>query len=214
MSESNGSTMKRIKAAVLGVAILVGGANDSFGAESNVDELVKQLAGEVQSPARSGEELEQAYKAALDKVTPDKPESDDAPLQRIVFRASRPGAENERATLARVMAARLKDAKPQVQVVLLRHIQWFGREESVRAVAELLSSSEPRVRESARRALEANPTRAAGDALREQLERATDPQWKSALLTALEYRRDQGDSTVFAKIAGGEDEEVVRIPAM
>src|SRR6185503_15806302 len=95
----------------------------------------------------------------------------------------------------------------------LRHIQRFGREETVPAVAALLSSSEPRVRECARRALEANPSRAAADVLREQLDKSADTQWKVALLTALEYRRDQGDAAVFAKLAGNED-EAIRIPAM
>ena len=88
--------------------------------------------------------------AEFDKVTPDKPESDDADLQKIVFHANRPGAETERAALARVMVSRLKEAKPAVQVLLLRHIQWFGREETRPAVAALLNSADLRVRECAR----------------------------------------------------------------
>src|SRR5688500_12641822 len=111
------------------------------------------------------------------------------------------------------MTSKLDASDPATQVTLLRHLQRFGREETVPAVAKLLESQDQRVRECARRALEANPTKPAADALREHLDKATDPNWKPALLTALEYRRDPADAAVFAKYAAA-DEDALRVPAL
>ena len=205
--------MKRINLSLI-ATFLLSAANCAFAADPpTIDDLIKQLQGEAPLTTKTPEELESAYKAALEKVTPEKPESDDIALQKIVFRASRPGAEKERAALAFVMVSKLESSDPATQVTLLRHLQRFGREETVPAVAKLLDSQDQRVRECARRALEANPSKPAADALREQLDRATDPTWKTALLTALEYRRDPADAAVFARYATAE-QDALRVPAL
>src|SRR5688500_20278116 len=112
--------MKRITFALLAV-ILISGATQAPAADPTIDDLIKQLQGEAPLTTKTPEELESAYKVALEKVTPDKPESDDAALQKIVFRASRPGAEKERVDLAYVMTSKLEDSTTAHHITLLRH---------------------------------------------------------------------------------------------
>jgi HEAT repeat protein len=177
------------------------------------DPLIKQLGGDGTPAAKTAEEFEAAYEQVLPSLLA-KPEGDDTPLQKIAFRASRPGAEVERAALGKVLASHLSaDASVPVKVLLLRHIQRIGREETIPAVVALLSDKEAQVRECARRALANNPTSAAADALRAALDKADDAKWKGALLSALAHRRDPADALVFAKAAASTDDEV-KLPAL
>lgn len=216
--------MKRtVSTALLSAALAFGGAAFVAGvpayaaapaaaAGGNVDELIKQLQGEGTLAAKAPAELEAAYTAVLPKLT-ENPTGDDLPLQKIAFRASRPGAEAERTAFCKVLASKLTpDAKPELKVMLLRHLQRVGREESVPAVVALLSDGDANVRECARRALSANPSKAASDALHVAFDKATDGKWKAALVTALEYRRDPAEAVFFARLVQGDD-DAVRIPA-
>lgn len=200
----------KLRHAVLAAALAVGGA-PAFGA--NVEDLTKQLSGEAALVARTPAELERAYAEVLPSLLA-KAETDDVGLQKIAFRASRPGAEAERAALSKVLAGKLSgDAATPVKVVLLRHLQRIGRDEAVKAVAGRLADGDALVRESARRALAGMPVKSASDALRAEYEKATEPAWKAALLTAIAYRRDPGDMNTFAN-AVANDAEAVRIAGM
>src|SRR4051812_12159759 len=75
------------------------------GPAPNLSDLAKQL-GEGTSSAKTAAEFEEAYTKALPPLLT-KPEGDDSVLQKIAFRASRPGAEIERAALGKVLAERL-----------------------------------------------------------------------------------------------------------
>ncbi len=143
----------RLRDAVLAAALVVGGP--AFGA--NVEELTKQLSGEAALVAKTPAELERAYAEVLPSLLA-KAETDDVGLQKVTFRASRPGAEQERAALSKVLAAKLSaDAPTPAKVVLLRHLQRIGRDEAVKAVAGRLGDGDALVRESARRALASWP---------------------------------------------------------
>lgn len=203
--------MNRIRIGALSAALLVSRYCLSADAPP-VDPLVKQLWGEGAPAAKSPAE----FKAAYAKVLPgllNKPETDDVALQRISFHASRPGAEVERAALSTVLASTLTGASVPLKVVLLRHIQRIGREETVPSVAALLNDQDALVRDGARRALSNNPTSAAAAALRTALDATDDATWKGSLIIALADRRNPTDAPTFAKAATSTD-EAVRIPAL
>jgi HEAT repeat protein len=205
--------MNHIQIAALSAALLL--ISHSFAADAPppVDPLIKQLGGDGTPDAKTAAEFEAAYSKVLPALLT-KPETDDIALQKISFRASRPGGELERAALSKVLAAKLT-ANPSVpvKVLLLRHIQRIGREESVPTVAALLSDNDAQVRECARRALANNPTSAADDALRAALDRADDATWKGALVIALAHRRNPADAPVFA-VAAASTDDAVRMPAL
>jgi HEAT repeat protein len=177
------------------------------------DDLIKQLGGEGTPAAKSATEFEAAYAQVLPQLL-EKPQGDDSALQRIAFRASRPGAETERAALSKALVAKLTvDASTPVKVLLLRHLQRIGGDEAVPAIAALLADKDAQVRECARRALSNIPTKSAADAIRGAIDKADDPAWHGALIGALAYRRDPADAPLFARAAARTD-DAVRIPAM
>lgn len=201
--------MKRFCAAVLGLSLLAG--QTVTAADPSPDELFKQV--QTESAGKSGPQLEAVYAKVLPALIA-KPETDDVALQKIAFYASRPGADAERAALCNLLATALaKEQVTPVKVLLLRHLQRIGRDESVAAIVKALSDSDALVRESARRALANNPSRAAADAFKAEIDKATDAKWKAALVTALGYRRDAADAATFAKLVESAD-DVVRLPAL
>src|SRR4051794_17787691 len=205
--------MNRIRIAVLSTTLAL--TQSAFAADPPKpnEELVKQLGGDGTPRARTAAEFESAYR----KVLPDliaKPEADDAALQRIAFRASRPGAETERAALAKVLIEKLSsDGSTAAKVLLLRHIERIGRDESVPALVSILNGGDEKLCEPARRALANNPSKPAADALRAAIDKADDGKWKGALIGALAHRRDAADAPIFAKTATSTD-DAVRIPAL
>src|SRR6266566_3108364 len=121
-----GIAMKRASIAALWAALFVCGstfAADPPPANPN-DELIKRLGGQGEPATKTAEEFEAAYAKVLPQLLA-KPERDDVALQRISFRASRPGAEVEREALAKVLANKLTaaDATGPAKVVLLRHLE-------------------------------------------------------------------------------------------
>src|SRR4051812_38261057 len=104
-------------------------------ADPKLDDPIKQLR-EGTAPPKTAAEFESAYAKTLPTLIA-KPEVDDTALQKIVFRASRPGAELERAALSKVLVAKLADATVAEKLLLLRHIQRIGRDESTAALAGL-----------------------------------------------------------------------------
>jgi len=216
--------MKPCKIAIaLSLALLLAAA-PAWAAEEeqpNVIQLIREFQGDAPERQRSAEEWEAAYAQVLFSILPrmaaERVESQREPqqmLQRMTFRASRPGAELQRAALAKVMADNVGVETPvAARVWLLRQIQQIGRAEVVPALAPILNDADPLVRETARRALAANPSRQAAEALRTALEGATDPKWRVALINAIAYRRDPAGAPLLRSLAGDRDEDV-RIAAI
>jgi len=153
-------------------------------------QLVDQLRGKAEAPARSAEQLAQAYQQAVDYLLPLMSAEDVASryehqiaLQDMGSYAARPGAEAERRVLARVLCRTVETAEMPATV---RHwfvlqIERIGKDESVETLTNLLSSQDKELRDYARRALEKNPSRAASQSIIRAAREATDPAWKDAL---------------------------------
>ena len=88
-------------------------------------------------------------------------------LQNLALNAGRPGAEAERAELAKILAAKATDAAvPQpARVWVVRQLEYIGAAESVAALTTLLNGQDAEFKECARRALEKNPAPAATESL-------------------------------------------------
>jgi type 1 glutamine amidotransferase/HEAT repeat protein len=89
------------------------------------------------------------------------------------------------------MAEKLTPATPAIaRVWLIQQLERIGRGECVEALAAALQDADPLVRESARRALVANPAPEAAAKLRVALAGAKDPNFKIAFINALAARGD------------------------
>ncbi|OHB66571.1 MAG: hypothetical protein A2Y76_13840 [Planctomycetes bacterium RBG_13_60_9] len=159
------------------------------------EELVAQLTGKAQGPARDAAQLTEAYQKAVDYLLPLMSAENvnsrydyQIMLQDMGSYAARPGAEAQRLALAQVMVKTLEQqAKMETTV---RH--WFilqleriGKAESVPLLATLMSDEDKNARDYARRALEKNPDASATDALLKELAGAKEAGWKIGLIDAL-----------------------------
>jgi hypothetical protein len=138
------------------------------GVEQSVNDVIPRLA---------APKVEDRYSAQME-------------LQGLALNAARPGAEGERAELAKVLAAKAIDTTvPQpARVWVVRQLEYIGAGESVPALAALLNSSDAELKECARRALEKNPDPAAGEPLRTALGQGGDTAWKIGLIQSLGER--------------------------
>ena len=161
--------------------------------------LLNQLTGKADAPFRNEEQFTEAYQKAIDYLMP-LMTNDENPrvqyewqlaLQDLGSYASRPGAELERQTLAKVMIKTLeeKEMPNTLRNWFVLQIQRIGKGESVPALTKLLSNEDKHLRDYARRALEKNPDASATDALLIELESADDPVWKVGLLNSLGERK-------------------------
>jgi len=179
----------------------------------DTSELLNQLCGKAEAPRRSTEQLAQAYEKAIDYLLPLMSADDigsryqnQITLQDIGSHASRPGAETERRTLARVLCRKIETAEMPATVRnwFVLQIERIGKDESVRTLTKLLSSEDKELRDYARRALEKNPSDAAGQSLERAMKEAKDPAWKAALAKSLQQRSDfeaaAAQSTTLANI--------------
>lgn len=140
-------------------------------------------------------DVEQTINDLLPKLAAAKEEDRYAPqmeLQAFALNAARPGAEAERAELAKVLAAKATDpAVPQAaRVWLVRQLEHIGAAESVAALTTLLNGQDAELKECARRALEKNPAPAATESLRAALVRGGQTSWIVGLIHSLGERRD------------------------
>jgi len=118
--------MKPIRITTITAVLIFGGYTFAADPVPKADQLSKQLAGEGAPAAKTPIEFELAYAQVLPSLLT-KPDTDDVALQKIVFYASRPDAEVERAALCKVMAAHvLNESSVTARVVLLRHLQRIG----------------------------------------------------------------------------------------
>lgn len=113
-------------------------------------------------------------------------------LQALAVKSGRPGAKAERAEVAKILAAKAKDATvPQpARVWCVRQLEYVGDAESIPALTSLLNGPDAELKESARRALEKNPAPAASEVLRTALKQGGDASWKIGLIQALGERGD------------------------
>jgi hypothetical protein len=133
----------------------------------DMDELLNQLSGKAEAPARNAEQLSQAYEKAVDYLLPLMSADDvgsryqyQITLQNICSYASRPGAENERRAVAIVLCGKVETAEMPATVRnwFVLQLQRIGKDESVKTLTDLLSSEDKELRDYARRALEKNPS--------------------------------------------------------
>jgi HEAT repeat protein len=184
----------------------------------DAEQLLKQLCGKAQAPARSDEQLAQAYKEAIDYLLPLMSADDvgsrynhQIALQDMGSHASRPGAEQQRSVLAQVMCRTIEttDMPATVRNWFVLQLERIGKEESVRTLGKLLSDDDKELRDYARRALEKNPSHLAASSLRRALKAASDPSWKIALLRSLGQRSELDVISSLTPSLGDENPQVV-----
>lgn len=124
--------------------------------------------------------------------------------QRQLFQAcaqaSRPGAETERKAICQDICAALGSAPVPVARLLVQRLERIGAEESVEPLVSLLAHPDQHLRDDARRALSANPSPQAGQALVAQLKmrKARTPAETAGWVMALGERGEAGSSALIA----------------
>ena len=135
-------------------------------------------------------------------------------IELVCLRAGRPGAEQTRAALCNTMASMMTDPNGTAgRGVLLTMLHHIGRAESVEAIGRLLDDPDPKLRERARQALQANPTGEAVAELRKAFPSAVGDPWRAALINALGARRDAGSLNSLAKALKDDDPNVAHAAA-
>lgn len=130
-------------------------------------------------------------------------------VERTVFAIGHPDVEQYRAKGCRVILDRMRPETPRLaRAWLLRQLERIGGTESVDALAQLLVDDDPLIRESARRALQANSSPKAASVIRNALRRANDPGWQVALINALAARGGPADASVIAPFAAAAEDDV------
>ncbi len=180
------------------LAITLAMTTASVFAQTQPEELIKQLTGKAEAPAREAAQLAESYQKALDYLMPlmsaDKVEARYQPqilLQALGSYAARPGAEAQREAFARVLIQNLE--KPELngdlKNWLVLQIERIGGEESVEPLAKLLKSDDAHLRDYARRALQKNPAPAATDTLLKELAVAKSENDRIGMIEALGQRK-------------------------
>jgi HEAT repeat protein len=170
----------------------------SFAQNTETDALMREMRGESPAPTRDAAAWQSAYAQVLASLLPDM-SSDDLgkrgaaqnAWEKIVLRATRPGAEPERAGVVAAMLPKIgADTPLDSRLWLLKMLEWSARGEAVASLSPLLLDSDAQVAERARRALANNSAPQAGAALLQALGKATTPDQKAALINALGFRRE------------------------
>ncbi len=208
--------MKLYHVALLAAGILLGSALLQAAEAPNIGEMTQELSGERPQKPRTPAQLEAAYTLVLKPLLADMGSEDpgrrnsaQSVVERIAFRASRPGAETERVACSKAIAAAIRPGVgPLARAWLLRQLERIGREEAVhKEVAALLVDGDATVRESARRALQKNPAKEANAALQFALGSA-DTAWRVAVLNALGQRRDPSNLNLLLQEAASDNDDV------
>ncbi len=132
-------------------------------------------------------------------------------LDEIAHRTLEPGADVRRRALAAALAEACENVKSlNDRIFLLRELALVGGKEEVLFLGRWLESEQALIRSYALRALEANPSEEAANALRRALPRAKSPRERGALLSALGARRDPASLDDLAPHVGAEEREVAR----
>lgn len=182
----------------------------------DAEQLINQLKGKAEAPQRNAEQLTSSYQKAIDYLLPLMSSENvgsrynyQISLQNICAYASRPGAELERQTLAKVIVKTLDTDMPDtVRHWLVLQLERIGKGESVPGLAKLLSNKDENLRDYARRALEKNPDPSATDVLLKELSAAKEPKWKIGLINALGTRGTKTAVKPIAQALGDQDLKV------
>ncbi len=130
-------------------------------------------------------------------------------IERICFEASRPGAEAERAAASKALLSKLgPQVSADARAFALRQLERIGRAEVVSGLSQILSDTDARVRDCARRALQNNPSPDAGKALAKALENAKDEAWRVALINAIGGHGDEDAAGSLVALLDGKDDAV------
>jgi HEAT repeat protein len=197
-------------------AVLLVSAGLVRAAETDAGAILKELKGDAEPVKRSAAALDAAYAQALAALLPDMGSDDlgkrgnsQGDWSKISLRASRPGAEDERAAACKAMLPSLGADTPQTtRVWLIRQLQLISKAESVAALVALLNDKDALVRESARRAVQVNPAPAAGQALLAALPTADTPAWRVAIINAVAARKDPAAAPAIARYLSDNDESI------
>lgn len=208
--------MRLYHISLLTIGILLGNLAFLQAAEPNIGELTQELKGEKPAATRTTDQLDAVYFQVLGSLMgdlaseePGRRNGAQTTLERIAFQASRPGADADRASCSKAIASKLASGgSPLAQVWLLRQIERIGRDEAVPHVARMLADKDAQVRESARRALQKNPSQAANTALQSAVVSAVSAAWRAALLNALAPRCEAANLAIFTKEAAAENDSV------
>lgn len=187
----------------------------------DVGSLMRELKGETPAVSRTPGQWREAHAKALAAFLSDMAGKDvkvqeqaQRTWQTICWRAGRPGAEAERASLCGAMAEALgKPVGKPAKLWLLKQLEYIGRGEAVEALAGMIANPDALLRESGRRALVRNPDPVAAAKLREALAAAQDPAWTVALINALAARRDSGSLPLLAERLAAANSDVARAAA-
>ncbi len=183
----------------------------------DMDALLGQLCGKSESPTRSGAQLTEVYQKAVTHLLPLMGTDDvgarykyQIMLQDMGAHAARPGAEPERQALVKVLLDTLKHAEMPntVRYWIVLQIERIGKDESVPALVEMLSSEDANLSDCARRALQANPDPSATVALVKALDTASEATSKKGLINALGNRRDPSAVPAIAKALNSRDASI------
>jgi HEAT repeat protein len=206
--------MRFARLLVVTAVLALAGSAAARAAEPDVAGLIREFKGEAEPVKRSAEELAAAYSKVLASLLTDMGADDvgkrgnaQNEWSRICLRAGRPGAEDDRAAACQAMVPRLGDDTPTVaRVWLIRQLQWIGKGESLNALVRLMDDKDTLVRESARRAVQVNPSPEAGPALLASLAKADARAWRIACINALAARKDAAATAAIAKLLADKDE--------
>jgi hypothetical protein len=162
-----------------------------------VEGWVRELAGRADAPRRGPEEWKRIFAEVVRRLLdaaewPGVQGSPKLLLDEIVLRAGTPGAGDKLQALRRVLVEQLGEHRDVGErVLLLRELAIVGREEAVPALEKLIEDAEPAIREHAMRAMAANPSGAAAEALLSALRKAVEPARRAALANALAGRKEK-----------------------
>ncbi len=185
-------------------------------AQSGQD-LVAQLCGPKEAPARNAQQLAEAYQKAIDYLLPLMSADDvgsrykyQIMLQDMGAHAARPGAESERVAFATVLIKNLEQAKmpDTVQHWFVLQIERTGGKESLPALTKLLSAEDKHLRDYARRALEKNSDPGATNILLSELAKAKESSWKIGLINSLGLRGEGTPVDAIARMLNDSDPKV------
>jgi HEAT repeat protein len=211
--------MKNPKSTIITLAMVILAlcAFSQTAQSQDADELLNQLTGQAPAPSRNAEQLTEAYQKVIDYLMPymmaENVASQYQPqiaLQDLGSYASRPGAELERQTCAKVMIKTLEEREMPntLRNWFVLQIQRIGKGESVPALTKLLSNEDKHLRDYARRALEKNPDPSASDVLLKELGSATETAWKIGLINSLGERKAEPAVPTIIKALNDSDPKV------
>lgn len=189
----------------------------SPGLAQSGEDLVRQLSGKAEAPARDATQLAQGYQTAIDYLLPLMSAQDvgsryacQIMLQAMGSYAARPGAEVEREVLAKALAKTVErsDIENTVRHWIVLQLERIGKGESVPCLAKLMTDPDEHLRDYARRALEKNPDASATSALLGALSGAKDPKWRIGLVSSLGSRGDRTAVQSLSKALSDPDRKV------